>query len=133
MEILSLSFGVEVRQALSYADVTLRVWNKTLMLGDEKGKYTTAASKKHTYQNERGRSSETILPPRNMTDDFCANRARLLILSRGAEQPGRTGWRDLPHSAAPRWRWEGEMYGYNGQIRWGVSSAAPLRGCKAHD
>lgn len=29
MEILSLSFGEEVRQALSYADVTLRAWNKT--------------------------------------------------------------------------------------------------------
>lgn len=28
MEILSLSFGEEVRQALSYADVTLRAWNK---------------------------------------------------------------------------------------------------------
>lgn len=29
MEILSLSFGEEVRQVLSYADETLRAWNKT--------------------------------------------------------------------------------------------------------
>lgn len=33
MEILSLSFGGEVRQALSYADVTLRAWNKKWIMG----------------------------------------------------------------------------------------------------
>lgn len=42
MEILSLSFGEEVRQALSYADVTLRAWNKKkkgLWVDSKKNKY----------------------------------------------------------------------------------------------
>lgn len=73
-----------------------------------------------------------ITPSQNLTADFYANRAQLLILSWVLHHPRRTGWCD-PHSAAPRWRWEKEMYGYNGQIRWGVSSTAPLCSCNAHD
>lgn len=62
----------------------------------------------------------------NLTGDFCANRARRLVLSRGFDQPRLSGWCDPPLlSVAPRWRWESEMYGYNGQVRWGVSSDAP--------
>lgn len=55
MEILSLSFGEEVRQALSYADVTLRAWNKKKGLWvDSKKKNTNTTNKKNVYQNEWG-------------------------------------------------------------------------------
>lgn len=136
-EILSLSFGEEVRQALSYADVTLRAWNKNGWVTKKKKKrerkkkkhsHTTTTNKKRCISKRVGAKLPNGHPPTSPPKNkkiwqltFYTNRAQLLILSRVLLHPRRTARCD-PHSAAPRWRrGKKEMYGYNVQIRWGVS------------
>lgn len=131
MEILSLSFGEEVRQALSYANMTLPAWNKKGLWVQYIYIYMykiLLRPIKDVYQNEWGQASKWSPSSKNLTVDFYRNRPQLVIPLGCFTIPNALVWCD-PHSAAPRW-WEKEMYRYNGQIRWGGFQHSSS--CNAH-
>lgn len=64
MEILSVSFGEEVRQALSYADVTLRACNKTVMVEMKKENVLLQVIKIYILKRVRAKQWNDHLPPK---------------------------------------------------------------------